>query len=88
MFSMLKVPLRNEMSVVYQVPVVFIDSVIEDGHAEEIEKKRFQEETNIVKKFLESDDPYICSGGSCRNSDFSSGIPISLDTDLGTTKFG
>ena len=76
------------MNVVYQVPVVFIDSVIEDGFAEKIEIKRFEEETNIVAKFLSTDDPYICPDGSCRSTGYSAGIPTSLDSDLGNTKFG
>ena len=76
------------MDVVYQVPVVFIDSVIDDGFAEEIEIKRFEEETNTVRKFLNTDDPYRCTESSCGSSGFSSGVPMSLHSDVGNTKFG
>ena len=48
----------------------------------------FEEETTKVLEFLQSDDPYSCSVGSCRNTDYSSGIPLSLDTDMGNVKLG
>ena len=65
-------------------------SVIEDGHADPGEIKMFEEETEKVWEFLTKmhEDPYSCSVGSCRNTDFSSGIPLSLDTDMGNTKLG
>ena len=62
--------------------------MIEDGLAEAGEIEMFEEETTKVLEFLQSDDPYSCTVGSCRNTDYSSGIPLSLDTDMGNVKLG
>ena len=76
------------MNIAYQVPVVFIDSVIEDGYAETEEIDAFNEETSKVTEFLKTDDPYRCTYDTCRNTDYSNGIPISLDTEMGNMKKG
>ena len=64
--------------------------MIEDGYAEPREIEMFEEETRKIYEFMMKmfEDPYSCSLGSCRNTDFSSGIPLSLDTDMGNTKLG
>ena len=64
--------------------------MIEDGIAEDREVEMFQKETSEIWEYLMKmqDDPYSCSDESCRNTDFSSGVPLSLDTDMGHTKLG
>ena len=76
------------MHIAYEVPVVFIDSVIDDGFADPEEIDAFKEETSKVTEFLKTDDPYRCNDATCSNTDYSQGIPYSLDTEIGNTKTG
>ena len=75
------------MHIAYEVPVVFIDSVIDDGYADKEEIDAFREETSKVTEFLKTDDPYRCNDDTCRNTQYD-GIPYSLDTEIGDTKTG
>ena len=76
--------LGKEMDILHtgSLPVVFIDSVIEDGFAEPIEIQRFKEETNNASKFLNTDNPFRCNESSCGSTSYRTGIPLSLNSEV------
>ena len=80
--------LKEQMFVPYDVPVVFIDSVIPDGEAEEYEVEMFKNETSKVQQFMKMDTPYKCLDSSCANRVFTEGIPIYMDMELGNRVLG
>ena len=75
--------LGKEMDIPHtgSLPVVFIDSVIEDGYAEPIEIQRFKEETDKTIEFIITDNPFRCNESSCRSSSYTSGVPLSLNSE-------
>ena len=77
--------LKEQLFVPYDVPVVFIDAVIPDGEAEEYEVEMFKNETSKVHQFMTSNrnNPYECLDSSCVNQEFTEGIPIYMDMDMG-----
>ena len=58
--------LKKKMLVPYDVPVIFIDSVIDDGYAEDFEIKTFKEETEKLLNFTKNGEPYVCSDVTCK----------------------
>lgn len=80
--------LKEKMFVPYDVPVVFIDSVIPDGDADEHEVEMFMNETRKVQQFMSMDTPYECLDSSCVNQEFTEGIPIYMDMELGNRVLG
>ena len=75
------------MKIAYEVPLVFIDSVIDEEFSDPEEYDTFKEETSKVIEFLKTDDPYRCND-TCRSTDYSNGIPYSVDNERGNTKTG
>ena len=75
--------LREEMYVPYDVPVVFIDSHIYDGEADQYEIEMFNNETSKALQFMSTDTPYKCLDASCAKQQFTEGIPIFMDTKHG-----
>ena len=80
--------LKEEMGVTYDVPVVFIDPEIPDGYAEKQEVKIFETETQKLKSFKSSGNPYVCSSSTCKETSFSAGLPILEDTDVSSYRYG
>ena len=80
--------LRTDMGVTYDVPVVFIDPVIEDGFADEKEIEIFLSETQKVKNFTSFGDPYVCNPHVCMTTSFTAGLPTLQDSDIDSTKYG
>ena len=79
--------LKQEIFVPYDVPVVFIDSVIPDGDAEDYEVEMFQNETRKVLTFMKEGSPYKCTDATCKEVGFTDGIPIYMDTQFGNRVF-
>ena len=80
--------LKEQMCVPYDVPVVFIDSVIPDGEADDFEVEMFKNETRKVQQFMNMDTPYKCLDSSCVSQEFTEGIPIYMDMELGNRVLG
>ena len=80
--------LKEQMFVPYDVPVVFIDSVIPDGEADDFEVEMFKNETRKVHQFMNMDTPYKCLDSSCVSQEFTEGIPIYMDMELGNRVLG
>ena len=78
---------KKKMLVPYDVPVIFIDSVIEDGYADDFEINTFEEETSKLLNFTENGEPYVCSDVTCKDYTYSSGVPVSMDMQMGDTKY-
>ena len=80
--------LKEQLFVPYDVPVVFIDSVIPDGDADDYEVEMFKNETSKVHQFMSMDAPYECLDSSCVNQEFTEGIPIYMDMEMGNRVLG
>ena len=76
------------MYVPYDVPVVFIDSVIPDGDADEHEVEMFKNETSKVHQFMSLGTPYKCLDSSCVHKEFTEGIPVYMDMESGNIILG
>ena len=81
--SFVNAPLHYVVSstVVQKRPPIFI-------HYDEHEVEMFMNETRKVQQFMSMDTPYECLDSSCVNQEFTEGIPIYMDMELGNRVLG
>ena len=80
--------LRAEMGVPLDVPLVFIDGVIDEEITDDEEMEIFNNETQKLMQFMEKGEPYQCSSSTCKSTAFQHGVPTSMDMEMGPIRYG
>merc|ERR1711892_1352584 len=72
--------LKKMFHVTNPIPLVFIDPMVEECGKENNEDIIFKNETSKLWNFLSANNPFLCDEETCKDMDFTKGIP-SLLTD-------